>query len=127
MEPIAIVTALILLQYFYFSISVGGARGRTGVKAPAVSGHSEFERYFRVQQNTLEQLVIVLPALWMFGTYADPRIGAALGVVFIIGRFIYAKTYVSDPSKRTVGFVTGFLATAILLFGGLGGAVYRLI
>lgn len=127
MEPITIVTALILLQYFYFSISVGGARGRTGVKAPAVSGDPEFERYFRVQQNTLEQLVIVLPSLWMFGSYVHVKIGAALGAMFIVGRFIYARTYVSDPSKRAVGFVTGFLATAILLLGGLGGAVYRLI
>ncbi|MFK7887859.1 MAG: MAPEG family protein [Gammaproteobacteria bacterium] len=127
MEPVAIVTALILLQYFYFSISVGAARGRTGVSAPATSGHPEFDRYFRVQQNTLEQLIIVLPSLWLFGTYVDARIAAGLGLVFIVGRFIFARAYVNDPAKRTIGFVTGFFATAILLLGGLGGAVYRMM
>lgn len=82
-----------------------------------------FERYFRVQQNTLEQLVIFLPALWLFGYYVHELIGAALGFIFIVGRFIYCRGYVEDPAKRGTGFVVGEIAQGILLLGGLIGAI----
>jgi len=127
MEPIAIVTLLILIQYFVFSILVGKARVQQKVEAPAVVGNAIFERYFRVHQNTLEQLVTVLPALWLFGWYVAPMVGAALGLVFIIGRWIYCSAYVGDPAKRGIGFMIGTLAQTVLILGALIWAILSLL
>ena len=115
MEVTAIVTILALLQFVFFSVQVGGMRGKHGVSAPAVSGHPEFERAFRVQQNTMEQLVVFLPALWLFGHFVNYLWAAGFGIVFIIGRFIYRAEYVKDPSSRGPGFMITFLPTAIML------------
>jgi hypothetical protein len=37
---------------------VGILRGRHNIRAPAASGHPLFERAYRVQLNTLEQLAV---------------------------------------------------------------------
>ena len=123
MELIAIVTVLALIQFFLFSYLVGVQRGKHGVKAPAMSGHPEFERALRIQQNTMEQLIVFIPSLWMFANYVRPDIAAGLGLIFVIGRQIYRAAYIADPSKRTLGFATGALSMLILLLGGIGGAV----
>ena len=96
------------------------------VEVPAVTGHPEFERIFRVQQNTLEQLIIFLPALWLFSFFVSATIGAGIGLLFVIGRPIYAITYVRDPGTRTLGFLMGFLANVVLIVGSLGGIVASL-
>jgi uncharacterized MAPEG superfamily protein len=122
-ELVAIVTALALLQVFVFSFQVGQARVKYGVNAPAISGAPEFERVFRVHQNTIEQLVIFIPSLWLFATYWRADVAAGIGLLFIIGRQIYRGAYVADPAKRSMGFSIGALAMTILLLGGLAGAV----
>lgn len=127
MEPVAIITIIALLQTFLFAWQVGQVRARTGVRAPAVTGHEDFERAFRVHQNTLEQLVLFVPALWIFGRYVDPMIGAGIGLVFIIGRFLYRNAYVRDPAARGAGFALGALATLALMLGGLVGAALALV
>src|SRR5450756_2618723 len=83
MELVAIVTVLVLIQYVVLGVRVGQARTRYGVEAPAISGHPMFERHFRIHQNTLEQLVVFLPALWLFAIYASPRLAALLGLGII--------------------------------------------
>jgi glutathione S-transferase len=123
MHLIAVVSLLALIEYMVIAGLVGSARGKYGVKAPATTGNEIFERYFRVQQNTLEQLVVFLPALWLFGMYASPGIGAVIGLVFIIGRVVYLRGYVADPAQRGTGFAITFVANAILVLGGLGGAI----
>jgi len=123
MEPVAIVTVLILAQYFWFSILVGKTRIAHDVPAPAVIGNAIFERYFRIHQNTLEQLVVILPAMWLFAWYVEPLSAAGLGLVFIIGRAIYCSAYAQDPAKRTTGFVVGSLAQTVLLLGALIGPI----
>ncbi len=127
MEWIAVVTALVLIEYIWIAMRVGMARGKFGVPAPATTGNEIFERHYRVQQNTVEQLVIFLPALWIFATYASATIGAALGVLFLAGRAVYAITYVSDPASRSAGFAMTFAANVILVLGGLGAAVRSLL
>ena len=126
MPYLAIVTSLALLEYFGISLLVGRARGKYGIKAPATSGHPVFDRTFRVHQNTLEQLVIFLPSLWLFGTFVSAPIGALIGLVFIVGRVLYVQGYVADPEKRGTGFGIGFLANIVLLLGGLIGAIVAL-
>ncbi|MGO9930626.1 MAG: MAPEG family protein [Steroidobacteraceae bacterium] len=126
MAYVDIVTALAVLQFIVFGFRVGGARGRFGVKAPAITGNEIFERYFRVQQNTLEQLIAFLPGIYLFAHYFSPKVAAALGVVYLIGRELYAFTYVKDPANRSVGFGMTFLPVIILVAGGLIGAVRAL-
>jgi glutathione S-transferase len=126
MAYVDIVTALAVLQFIVFGFRVGGARGRYGVKAPAITGNEIFERHFRVQQNTLEQLIAFLPGIYMFSHYFSPQVAAALGVVYLIGRELYAFTYVKDPANRSVGFGMTFLPMVILVLGGLIGAVRAL-
>jgi glutathione S-transferase len=116
MPFVAIVTVLALLQFFWLSLQVARARTRYGVAAPATTGNEVFERHFRVQMNTLEQLALFLPALWIFAAYISPLWAAALGVVFILGRVIYAASYVRDPRSRSLGFgLTAFPTFAMLI------------
>jgi glutathione S-transferase len=121
-----IVTALALLQFVWFGMLVGQARGKYGIKAPAVTGDETFERHFRVQQNTLELLILFVPGLYLFSHYFNPLWAAGLGVVYLIGRQLYATSYVKDPSSRSAGYGLSALPTLILILGGLVGAGLRL-
>jgi glutathione S-transferase len=127
MAYVDIVTALALIQFVVFGFKVGGAREKYGVKAPAITGHEIFERHFRVHHNTLESLIAFLPGLYLFGRYWNPLWAAALGVVYLVGREIYAATYVRDPAKRSVGYGLTFLPMVILVLGGLVGAVWHVV
>ncbi len=122
MSLVYVVMGLAMLQYLYFGFAVGGARGRYGVKAPATTGHETFERYFRVHMNTLELLVVLIPALPLFGWFVSARWAAVLGAVYLVGRFLYFYTYVRDPAKRSAGFGLSFLPVVVLLIGGIYGA-----
>ena len=44
-------------------VRVGRMRGK--VLAPATSGDPEFEKAFRIHYNTIEQLIMFLPMLWL--------------------------------------------------------------
>jgi uncharacterized MAPEG superfamily protein len=121
-----IVTALALLQFVWFGMQVAQARGKHGVKAPAITGNEIFERYFRVHQNTLELLIAFIPGLYLFNHYFNPLWGAGLGVVYLIGRQVYAASYVKDPTSRSAGFGLSMLPTLILILAGLVGAGLRL-
>lgn len=123
MELVAIVIALALIEYMVFAMLVGKARGTYEVKAPAVTGHPVFERYYRVHMNTLEQLMVFIPSILIFGYFGNATVAAGLGVVFLIGRLLFLFGYVKDPAKRGLGFVVGFLPTVVLLIGGLVYAV----
>lgn len=127
MELIALVTVLVAFEYFFLSIMVGKSRSECGVPAPSIIGDDKFERVFRVQQNTMEQLVMFFPALWVFGYYVQAESGAVLGLVFLVGRILYARGYVKDANKRGPGFVIGVLALLALMLGGLTGVVIDLL
>lgn len=126
MEYIALVTLLLVAQFLVFTMLVGAARSKSGLKAPAVTGDENFERAYRVQVNTLEQLVMTLPALWLSGWYFDPLVAALLGLVFFMGRVLYRAGYVKAPEKRGPGFGIGFLATLGLLLTALWGVLTAL-
>ena len=110
MSLVILIIVLALIEYMVFAFQVAKARGKYAIKAPAISGNAMFERYFRVQQNTLEQLVIFIPAILAFSWSAENigwpgyYIASGLGVVWLIGRYIYAISYVKDPASRAIGF-----------------------
>jgi uncharacterized MAPEG superfamily protein len=127
MAYVDIVTALALIQFISFAAQVARARGKYGVKAPATTGNEIFERHFRVQQNTLEVLIVVIPALYIFSRYFNPLVAAALGVLYLIGRQLYATSYVRDPAKRSLGFGLTMLPLMMLLAGAVLGALRQLL
>lgn len=127
MEATALVTALALVEYQVMVMLVGRARGRFGIQAPATAGHPEFERCFAAQRNTIEQLILFIPALWIFSYYVHAWTAVGLGLVFIAGRALYFHAYVRDPARRAPGFVLSMLATTILVLGALVGPALRLL
>jgi glutathione S-transferase len=120
---IELVTVLALVQYFVFGMLVGKARTTYGVHAPAVSGHPTFERFYRVQMNTLEIMVVFLPAMWLAARYWSPTLVASVGAIYLIGRIIYLRAYVSDPAKRSLGFALSAFPAVALLLASLVGVV----
>lgn len=124
---VALVTLLILVQYIIFIIQTGMARGKGEVQAPAVTGDENYERWSRVQTNTIEQLVILLPAMWICAQFFRADVAAILGLAFLIGRFIYAAAYVKEPKSRGLGFIIGFLANVILVLCGLYAVISGLL
>lgn len=123
MNLIDLVALLALLQLTLFSMLVGRARMQHHVRAPAVSGNEAFERAYRVQMNTIEQLVVFLPALYIAARYWPAAWVAALGAVYLVGRQLYRQAYVAAPDKRGLGFMLSLAPTVLLLLGGLVGAL----
>lgn len=121
MAYVDIVTALAVLQFMVFGFKVGAARGRYGVKAPATSGHEMFDRAFRIQMNTLENTVQMLPALWLCAIYANDRLAGLLGLVWLLLRIWYALAYQRDPARRGAAFGLSSLAFAALWLGAAWG------
>ncbi len=121
----AIVTIIAVLVYFYMGLRVGQMRGKHGVQAPAMSGPPEFERAVRVHMNTLEQIVVFLPLLWLATIYFHTLgwLPPALGLLWIIGRILYMTGYMADPAKRELGFGIAALANLGLLILALIGIV----
>ena len=125
---VGLVTLLAVFFYFYTGIAVAQARGKSGIKAPAMSGDPVFERTVRVQANTLEWLPIFLVSLWMFPTtWLGAWLPAVIGIVWIIGRFMYMQGYIADAEKRSMGFLVQGIAVAVLFVGSLVGVIMSLI
>lgn len=121
-----IVTSLALLVNIYFSMRVGKARGRYGVNAPAIEGPEEFNRLNRIHQNTIEQSVLFLPSLWLFYAVFHTVWGAVIGLIWVVGRFVYARAYEKDPAKRGPGMMLTFGASLALLLSALLGSVFAM-
>jgi glutathione S-transferase len=123
----ALITALTMILFAVTTRMVGVARGRYKVEPPSTSGHPDFERYYRVQMNTLEQLVLFLPSLWLFAIFISPIWATYLGAVWLIGRVMYARGYYAETKKRILGFIVGIVVSGVLLFGGIIGMLLELI
>jgi len=124
---VALVVALALIEYFVFGALVGRARVKYAIAAPAVSGHPIFERLFRVQQNSLEQLIVFLPAVWLFGLYLSARWAAIVGAIFLAARILYAVGYAVAPARREAGAVISFLTEIVLVVGALVGIIRSIV
>jgi glutathione S-transferase len=133
MELVVLVVMLALVQYIVFGAQVGRARVKYGIRAPAMSGHAMFERALRVQMNTLEVLVVFIPAAFGFAYLADSlgwygsEIAAFLGVVYLIGRHVYARAYLQDPASRSLGFLLSMMPCMIMIGGAIVAVLFTVI
>ena len=133
MELVILIVVLALIEYCVFTAQVGKARVKYNIKAPAVTGHPIFERHLRIQQNTSEQLLVFLPAIFVFSYIAESldwpgnEIAAILGVIFLIGRAVYARSYLRDPAARSTGFMLTFLPSGVMLAGTLVGLLISIM
>ncbi len=123
----AAVTLIALALYFLIVGSVAKARAQYGVKAPAVTGNENFERAYRIQMNTLEQMALFLPALWLYAGYVSDRGAAVGGLIWVVGRVIYALAYTRDPASRGPGAMITLLASVGLWLGAAYGVVRALV
>lgn len=126
MAWVAVVIIIALLVFFSFGLAVARARGRYNCPAPATTGNEMFERYYRVQMNTLEQLVLFIPAILLFAWIFDPHWAAGLGVVWIAGRLVYFRSYVRNPRSRAIGFAMTALPSLGMLLACLVALVIQL-
>jgi glutathione S-transferase len=122
-EHVEIVILLALIEYMVLGFLVARARAKYGVKAPAITGPEAFDRTFRVHQNTLEALIVFLPALWLFGIYVSASVAAGLGLLWIIGRAMYAWGYLAAAEKRGPGAGICGIVQMVLVLGALIGVI----
>jgi len=121
MDNATLIVLLALLQYVFFTARVGLGRGKYKIDAPACEGDENWERLFRVQQNTMEQLIVLVPATFAFAYYMSSTWVLVPGAIFIVGRFLYSTEYRKDPKTRTPGMVLTMLANVVLVLGALFG------
>ena len=119
MEYTIIVILLALLQYISFIFRVGFTRVKYGVHAPKTTGDETWERIYRVQLNTMEQLVLFIPGMLAFSTYVSAQWVLLPGVLFIVGRQIYAHLYVKNPESRGLGMILSLFSNIALVLGSL--------
>jgi glutathione S-transferase len=123
MDHATLIVLLALLQYVWFTARVGLARGKYNVNAPACDGDETWNRLFRVQQNTMEQLIVFIPATFAFSYYMSESWMLVPGVAFLIGRFLYSAEYQKDPKTRTPGMAITLLSNVVLVLGALFGLI----
>jgi uncharacterized MAPEG superfamily protein len=127
--PTGLVTLFAVIFYFFAGARVGILRGRHGIKAPACSGHPAFDRAYRVQVNTLEQLGIFLPLLWLTALFPVGLrfLAPAIGLVWILARILYSRAYLADPETRVIWAGLGGLCNLALLITAATGLIRAIL
>lgn len=125
MEYTIIVIMLALIQYQLFGLRTGIARPKYNVPAPKTTGNETWERLFRVHQNTMEQLVVFVPAMLTFTHYVSQGGAVVLGICFILARQYYSISYINNPPTRR--FPPSFFINGILVIGTISGIVVQLV
>jgi glutathione S-transferase len=127
MENATLIVLLALLQYVWFTARVGQGRGKYKIDAPACAGDEKFERLFRIQQNTMEQLVVFIPTTFAFAYYLSPVWVLVPGIAYLLGRFLYSSEYANDPKTRTPGMALTLVANVVLILGALFGLIKSML
>lgn len=119
----AAVTILAALICQWTAIRVGRVRRRHKIDSPAMTGALELELALRVQGNTVEQIVIFLPLLWVAALYfhAIGWLVPFIGSLWCVGRVLYAISYMAGPEKRHLAFGLSALSSLALAILGIIG------
>jgi len=123
----SLATLIVVALMFWTSIIVGKARVKYDIKAPATSGHELFDRAYRVQMNTLESAMLLLPSMWLYASLIGDLGAGVSGAIWVAGRVWYALAYQQDPAKRGPGFGISFLAIAGMWAGSLWAVIQLLL
>ena len=123
----SLATLIVVALMFWTSIIVGKARVKYEIKAPATSGHEMFDRAYRVQMNTLESAMLLLPSMWMYASLIGDLGAGVSGAIWVAGRVWFALAYQQDPAKRGPGFGISFLAIAGMWAGSLWAVIQLLL
>jgi len=126
MDYVYLVILLALVQFIFFTFRTGAARGKYGVEAPKTQGNETWERIYRVQQNSMEQLIIFIPGMLAFAHYVSPKWAVLLGALYLLGRQIFSYLYITNPKKRGPGVALSFLSNMVLVVGALVGGIMKL-
>jgi len=117
----ALVSLLAILIAIGTAILVARVRRTTGIFPPAMSGDPRVERALRVQGNTVESFIVFLPALWLAALYFQGWIPPIIGLVWCVGRIVYAAGYIADANRRHVGFLICILSIfALVILAAIG-------
>jgi len=117
----AFITLLTVALLFAVTFNVGRARGKYRIQAPATTGHEMFERAYRIQLNTIENVLMFLPALWLYAIFIGDKGAGDSGMIWLVGRIWYAIAYQTNPAKRGYGFLISLLVIAGLWLGAAYG------
>jgi uncharacterized membrane protein YecN with MAPEG domain len=121
MEYVIGIILIALLQYLYFTGRTGFGRVKYKVMAPSCKGDETWERMFRVQQNTMEQLVVFVPGMLAFAHLVSVTWALLPGVLFVLGRAIFARAYIAEPESRALGMILTMFSNVALVVGALIG------
>lgn len=127
LAKVGLVTCGVMALYFWALLRVGGARSTYGIKPPHCDGPEAFMRIFRAQQNTLEQIVLFLPMLWLCAIYFNPLYATVLGIIWLGARIWYVLAYSAETDKRKPPFIIAIIMTVLLFIGALYGVITALI
>ena len=127
MEYSIAIILIALLQFIFFTARTGFSRGKYDVKAPKTVGNERWERIYRIQQNTLEQLDIFIPSMVIFSLYVSATWVLLPGILFIAGRHIYSRLYLQSPENRGPGMILSFFSNIALVIGNLIGVSLDLL
>jgi glutathione S-transferase len=123
----AVVTLIAIALYFFLATRVPLARRKFHVELPASTGHPDFERIFRIHQNTLEWMPTFLVPLWLCAIFLSDIGAAALGLVWVAGRILYFIGYRKAVAKRLPGFFIQSTACLLLFIGAAVGVATHLL
>ncbi|KAM4809490.1 microsomal glutathione S-transferase 2 [Rhinophrynus dorsalis] len=121
------VSLLSVCQLAYFAKQVGKCRMKHKVVPPAVTGHPEFERTFRAQQNCVEFSTLFLVDFWTAGWFFNQELAAVFGLLYLYGRHLYFYGYIESAKGRLQGFSVCKLALVLLLFMASTGITNSLL
>jgi glutathione S-transferase len=119
----AIVSLLVIPMLIWLGLRVAGAHRKYNVQLPAMAGDPAFDRIYRAHANTLEWLPNFLIPLWLCGYFLSDIGAAAVGVLWLVGRVMYAIGYAKAVDKRIPGFGIQALACLLLLVGAVVGLI----
>ena len=117
----AFITLLTVALLFAVTFNVVRARGKYRIQAPATTGHEMFERAYRIQLNTIENVLMFLPALWLYAMFIGDKGAGDSDMIWLVGRIWYAIAYQTNPAKQGYGFLISLLVIAGLWLGAAYG------
>ena len=112
-----------VIVYQYVSLQVNQARRLHRVPLPQTTGPEHFNRVYRVHMNTLENMPLFLPLLWLFAAFWGDAWAGAFGACWVAARFLYAWGYYRAVPLRVCGFGISSTVNLAMLVACLYGAI----